>query len=132
MGAQNRIASGTTAQCSLGSAWLREWPEAPRQKSLVGIVERLQAVRELGVEPTGRAGNGIRRERLRLIIWRCATTRCRIWSAGLPRTRRRGQEGVARSNCPLYCLALGANRPTGAVDDEAEDHLFEIGPVVLE
>ena len=32
-------------------AWLREWPETPRQKSLVGIVERLQAVRALGVEP---------------------------------------------------------------------------------
>jgi TnpA family transposase len=32
-------------------AWLREWPEAPRQKNLVGLVERLQAVRKLGVEP---------------------------------------------------------------------------------
>ena len=32
-------------------AWLREWPETPRQKSLVGIVERLQVVRALGVEP---------------------------------------------------------------------------------
>ena len=32
-------------------AWLREWPEAPRQKTLVGLVERLQAVRKLGVEP---------------------------------------------------------------------------------
>lgn len=32
-------------------AWSREWPEAPRQKSLVGIIKRLQAVRELGVEP---------------------------------------------------------------------------------
>jgi TnpA family transposase len=31
-------------------AWLREWPEAPRQKNLVGLVERLQAVRKLGVE----------------------------------------------------------------------------------
>jgi len=32
-------------------AWLREWPEAPRQKNLAGLVERLQAVRKLGVEP---------------------------------------------------------------------------------
>jgi TnpA family transposase len=32
-------------------AWLREWPEAPRQKNLVGLVERLQFVRKLGVEP---------------------------------------------------------------------------------
>jgi len=31
-------------------AWMREWPEAPRQRNLAGIVERLQAVRKLGVE----------------------------------------------------------------------------------
>jgi len=31
-------------------AWLREWPEAPIQKNLAGIVERLQVVRELGVK----------------------------------------------------------------------------------
>src|SRR5271166_767769 len=30
-------------------AWLREWPEAPRQRNLVALVERLQAVRKLGV-----------------------------------------------------------------------------------
>jgi len=30
-------------------AWLRDWPEAPTQKNLVGIVERLQAIRKLGV-----------------------------------------------------------------------------------
>ena len=30
-------------------AWLREWPEAPTQKNLVGIVERLQAIRKLGI-----------------------------------------------------------------------------------
>jgi TnpA family transposase len=30
-------------------AWLREWPEAPRQKNLVVLVERLQLVRQLGV-----------------------------------------------------------------------------------
>lgn len=30
-------------------AWLREWPEAPRQKNLVVLVERLQFVRKLGV-----------------------------------------------------------------------------------
>ena len=30
-------------------AWLREWSEAPTQKHLVGIVERLAAVRRLGV-----------------------------------------------------------------------------------
>jgi TnpA family transposase len=32
-------------------AWLREWPEAPRQKNLLAIVERLEAVRKLGVGP---------------------------------------------------------------------------------
>jgi len=32
-------------------AWLREWPEAPRQKNLAGLVERLQTVRKLGVGP---------------------------------------------------------------------------------
>ena len=30
-------------------AWMREWPEAPRQRNLVALVERLQAVRKLGV-----------------------------------------------------------------------------------
>jgi hypothetical protein len=30
-------------------AWLREWPEAPRQKKLLAVVERLEAVRKLGV-----------------------------------------------------------------------------------
>jgi Domain of unknown function (DUF4158) len=30
-------------------AWLREWPEAPRQRNLAEIVERLNAVRKLGV-----------------------------------------------------------------------------------
>ncbi|MGO9770660.1 MAG: hypothetical protein ACLPSW_14115 [Roseiarcus sp.] len=32
-------------------AWLRDWPEAPTQKNLVGVVERLQVVRSLGVGP---------------------------------------------------------------------------------
>ena len=32
-------------------AWLREWPEAPRQRSLVEAVERLETVRKLGVGP---------------------------------------------------------------------------------
>jgi hypothetical protein len=32
-------------------AWLRDWPEAPRQKNLVDLVERLQAVRKFGVGP---------------------------------------------------------------------------------
>ncbi len=32
-------------------AWLRDWPEAPTQKNLVGIIERLQFVRSLGVGP---------------------------------------------------------------------------------
>ena len=32
-------------------AWLREWPEAPRQRNLVALVERLEAVRNLGVGP---------------------------------------------------------------------------------
>lgn len=30
-------------------AWLRDWPEAATQKNLVGLVERLQFVRRLGV-----------------------------------------------------------------------------------
>jgi hypothetical protein len=30
---------------------LREWPEAPVQKNLAGIVQRLQSVRAIGVEP---------------------------------------------------------------------------------
>ena len=30
-------------------AWLREWPEAPRQRNLLALVERLEAVRKLGV-----------------------------------------------------------------------------------
>ena len=32
-------------------AWLREWPEAPRQKNLMALIERLQLVRKLGVGP---------------------------------------------------------------------------------
>jgi TnpA family transposase len=32
-------------------AWLRDWPETPTQKNLVGVVERLQFVRSLGVGP---------------------------------------------------------------------------------
>lgn len=32
-------------------AWLRDWPEAPTQKNLVGVIERLQFVRRLGVGP---------------------------------------------------------------------------------
>jgi hypothetical protein len=31
--------------------WLREWPEAPRQKNLAALVERLQYVRKLDVGP---------------------------------------------------------------------------------
>ena len=34
-----------------GLAWIREWPEAPSQKNLAGIVERLEAVRRIGLEP---------------------------------------------------------------------------------
>ena len=30
---------------------MREWPEAPRQRNLLALVERLQAVRKLGVGP---------------------------------------------------------------------------------
>ncbi len=30
-------------------AWLREWPEAPRQRNLVEVVERLETVRKLGI-----------------------------------------------------------------------------------
>ncbi|MGJ0513420.1 DUF4158 domain-containing protein [Methylocystis sp.] len=32
-------------------SWLRDWPEAPTQKNLVGVVDRLQFVRSLGVGP---------------------------------------------------------------------------------
>jgi TnpA family transposase len=32
-------------------AWLRDWPEAPTQKNLTRVVERLQAIRRLGVGP---------------------------------------------------------------------------------
>ena len=32
-------------------AWLRDWPEAPTQKNLLGVVERLQFVRRLAVAP---------------------------------------------------------------------------------
>jgi hypothetical protein len=32
-------------------AWLRDWPEAPTQKNLLGVVERLQFVRRLAVGP---------------------------------------------------------------------------------
>lgn len=32
-------------------SWIRNWPEAPAQKNLDGLVERLQAVRALGLEP---------------------------------------------------------------------------------
>jgi TnpA family transposase len=30
-------------------AWVREWPEAPSQRNLAGVVERLQTIRNLGV-----------------------------------------------------------------------------------
>ena len=30
-------------------AWLREWPEAPRQRNLVEVVERLETIRKLGI-----------------------------------------------------------------------------------
>ena len=32
-------------------AWLREWPEAPVQKNLAGVVQRLQSVRAIGIGP---------------------------------------------------------------------------------
>ena len=32
-------------------AWLREWPEAPVQKNLAGILQRLQSVKGIGVGP---------------------------------------------------------------------------------
>ena len=61
-GAQEpRRGVGTQDDCRTGSvdrgrkrprpsrAWVREWPEAPTQKNLVGVVERLQAIRNLGV-----------------------------------------------------------------------------------
>jgi TnpA family transposase len=55
-GLEPEIISGLEALIAVGDdqdrtplAWLREWPEAPTQKNLVGIVERLQAIRKLGV-----------------------------------------------------------------------------------
>jgi hypothetical protein len=30
-------------------AWMREWPEAPRQRNFGALIERLQAVRQLGI-----------------------------------------------------------------------------------
>jgi hypothetical protein len=32
-------------------AWLRKWPEAPLQKNLAAIVQRLQLLRTLGIGP---------------------------------------------------------------------------------
>src|SRR3984957_6080871 len=43
-----KVADGETRTAL---AWLREWPEAPLQKNLAGIVERLQLLRALGIGP---------------------------------------------------------------------------------
>ena len=43
------IASDDHGRTRLG--WIREWPEAPSAANLKGIVERLDAVRGLGIEP---------------------------------------------------------------------------------
>jgi hypothetical protein len=43
-----QIADGETRTAL---AWLREWPEAPLQENLAGIVERLQLLRSLGIGP---------------------------------------------------------------------------------
>jgi len=45
---KDKVADGETRTAL---AWLREWPEAPLQKSLAGIVERLQLLRALGIGP---------------------------------------------------------------------------------
>lgn len=55
-GLEPKTISGLEALIAVGDdqdrtplTWLREWPEAPTQKNLVGVVERLQAIRTLGV-----------------------------------------------------------------------------------
>ena len=55
-GLEHETIAGLEALIAVGDAqgrtplaWLREWPEAPGQKNLVGVIERLQAIRKLGV-----------------------------------------------------------------------------------
>jgi TnpA family transposase len=57
-GLEHRTIAGLEALIGVGNdqdrtplAWLREWPEAPGQKNLVKIVERLRVVRNLGIGP---------------------------------------------------------------------------------
>ena len=45
------IPSGNQRRDRTPLAWLREWPEAPGQKNLAGVIERLQGIRKLGVCP---------------------------------------------------------------------------------
>ena len=55
-GLEQKTIAGLEALIAVGDdqdrtrlAWVREWPEAPTQKNLVGVVERLQTIRNLGV-----------------------------------------------------------------------------------
>ena len=63
-----------------------------RQRGSFWLVRRNRARSRASASKaaTGRAGSVLRRERSRRIIWRCVTTRCRIWSAGFLKTRRHG------------------------------------------
>jgi hypothetical protein len=65
--------------------WLREWSEAPTQKNLAGIVERLQAVRALNIGADRE--RRIHRARYVAIAWKSpfsvrSTSRASIRSAG--------------------------------------------------
>ena len=55
-------------------AWLRDWPEAPTQKNLFGLVERLQFVRRLGVGPD-------REQRIHRVRYRAIAKETSILSA---------------------------------------------------
>jgi len=55
-GLEHETIAGPEALIAVGNdrdrtllAWLREWLEAPGQKNLVGVVERLQVIRKLGL-----------------------------------------------------------------------------------
>ena len=55
-GLEQKTIAGLEALIAVGDdqdrtplAWVREWPEAPTQRNLAGVVERLQSIRNLGV-----------------------------------------------------------------------------------
>jgi TnpA family transposase len=56
-GLEQKTIAGLEALIAVGDdqdrtplAWVREWPEAPTQRNLVGVVERLQSIQNLGVD----------------------------------------------------------------------------------